>query len=142
MEGNEHSISFMMKMITDRLSSLFAPRMSFALTAPQCRVLMYLEACGGGPVSQRDLGRYLGVSHTTVKGLLQRLEEKGLVRTAHDDTDARVKNAYLTEKSEKMKKDMEQSLQALHEMLMQGISAKEQAGLSSLLSKMYANISK
>ena len=78
-----HSIGFMMKMITDRMSSLFAPRMQSALTAPQCRVLMYLEACGGGPVSQRDLGKYLGVSHTTVKGLLQRLEEKGFVRIAH-----------------------------------------------------------
>lgn len=142
MKANEHSISFMMKMITDRVSSLFAPRMASLVTAPQCRVLMYMETCGGGPVSQRDLGRYLGVSHTTVKGLLQRLEEKGFVRTAHDDTDARVKNAYLTEKSAQMKNDMEQSIRDMHAQLLQGISEEEQALVSRVLHKMYANIAR
>lgn len=142
MKEKEHSITFIMKMITDRVSSLFAPRMASQLTAPQCRVLMYLEACGGGPVSQRDLGRHLGVSHTTVKGLLQRLEEKGFVRTAHDDEDARVKNAYLTAKSAQMKSDMEQSIRELHDLLLRGISEDEQALVSRVLHKMYANIAR
>ena len=142
MEEREHSISFMMKMITDRVSCLFAPRMASMLTAPQCRVLMYLETRGGGPVSQRDIGRYLGVSHTTVKGLLQRLEEKGFVRTAHDAADARVTNAYLTDKSAKMKSDMEQSIAELHGMLLQGVSKEEQALLSRVLHKMYSNIAR
>ncbi|MBR5522122.1 MAG: MarR family transcriptional regulator [Akkermansia sp.] len=137
-----HSIGFMMKMITDRMSSLFAPRMQSALTAPQCRVLMYLEACGGGPVSQRDLGKYLGVSHTTVKGLLQRLEEKGFVRIAHDDADARVKNAYLTRKSAQMKNDMEQNVNDLHELMLQGISREERQQLAQILHKMYTNIAR
>lgn len=137
-----HSIGFMMKMITDRMSSLFAPRMQSALTAPQCRVLMYLEACGGGPVSQRDLGKYLGVSHTTVKGLLQRLEEKGFVRIAHDDADARVKNAYLTAKSAQMKNDMEQNVNDLHELMLQGISREERQQLAQILHKMYTNIAR
>ncbi len=138
----EHSIGFMMKMITDRMSSLFAPRMQSMLTAPQCRVLMYLEACGGGPVSQRDMGKYLGVSHTTVKGLLQRLEEKGFVRTAHDDVDARVKNAYLTEKSAQMKNDMEQSVNELNAMMLRGVSEEEQRVLLQALHKMYTNIAR
>lgn len=137
-----HSIGFMMKMITDRMSSLFAPRMQSALTAPQCRVLMYLEACGGGPVSQRDLGKYLGVSHTTVKGLLQRLEEKGFVRIAHDDADARVKNAYLTAKSAQMKNDMEQNVNDLHELMLQGVSREERQQLAQILHKMYTNIAR
>lgn len=142
MEESQHSISFMMKMITDRVSSLFAPLMSSVLTAPQCRVLMYLETRGGGPVSQRDIGRHLGVSHTTAKGLLQRLEEKGFVRTAHDDADARVKNAYLTTKSAKMKSDMEQSIAEVHEMLLQGVSEEEQSMLARVLNKMYSNIAR
>ena len=142
MEESQHSISFMMKMITDRVSSLFAPLMASVLTAPQCRVLMYLETRGGGPVSQRDIGRHLGVSHTTAKGLLQRLEEKGFVRTAHDDADARVKNAYLTTKSAKMKSDMEQSIAEVHEMLLQGVSKEEQAMLARVLNKMYSNIAR
>ncbi len=131
-----------MKMITDRMSSLFAPLMESVLTAPQCRVLMYLEACGGGPVSQRDIARHLGISHTTAKGLLQRLEEKGFVRTAHDDADARVKNAYLTEKSIQMKHDMEQTVVELNERLLWGISGEERKELSRMLQRMYSNIAR
>ncbi len=140
--AKEHRIGFMMKMITDRMSSLFAPLMSSVLTAPQCRVLMYLETCGGGPVSQRDVARHLGISHTTAKGLLQRLEEKGFVRTAHDDADARVKNAYLTAKSAQMKHDMEQTVTELNERLLQGVSEEERQMLSRLLNHMYSNISR
>lgn len=142
MQQDTPSIGFMMKMITDRMSSLFAPLMESELTAPQCRVLMYMETRGGGPVSQSDIGRYLGISHTTTKGLLRRLEEKGFVRTAHDDADARVKNAYLTAKSQQMKSDMQQTIQELHERLLLGLSEAERTQLVHMLCKMYSNIAK
>ncbi|MBR4310318.1 MAG: hypothetical protein IKT79_04745, partial [Akkermansia sp.] len=64
---NRQAISFLMKLITDRVSTLFSLRAEIPLTAAQSRVVMYLEACGGGPVSQRDIEQYLNVSHTTAK---------------------------------------------------------------------------
>ncbi|MBR7108598.1 MAG: MarR family transcriptional regulator, partial [Akkermansia sp.] len=83
----------MMKLIADRVSTLFSLRAEVPLMAAQSRVVMYLEACGGGPLSQKEIEQYLNVTHTTAKGLLQRLEEKGFVRTAFDSKDGRVKNA-------------------------------------------------
>ena len=58
------AISFLMKLITDRVSTLFSLRADFPVTAAQGRVLMYLEARGGGPVSQKELEQYLNVTHT------------------------------------------------------------------------------
>ena len=103
---------FLMKMVSDRADTIFAQRVGkLRVTAPQCRLLMYLDSQGGEPVSQRELEHYLGVSHTTVKGLLQRLEEKGYVRTAFDSADKRVKHAYLTEAFRRLQAETRQSLQ-------------------------------
>lgn len=140
MKGQTHSVGFMMKMITDRLSTLFGPKLDADLTATQCRVLMYLEACGGGPVSQKSIASHLGITHTTAKGVLKRLQEKDYVRTAHDGDDARLKNAYLTEKSARVKADMEQCVNEMHEQLLNGLSAQERAQLADMLDRMYANI--
>lgn len=131
---------FLMKMVNDRAEAVFAQRVGdLRLTAPQCQVLMYLESRGGAPVSQRELEQYLGVSHTTVKGLLQRLEDKGYVRTAFDSTDGRVKHAYLTEEFQKMHADAEHVVRAFEAQLVAGFSAAELVTLRGMLERIYLN---
>lgn len=129
-----------MKLIADRVSTLFLQRADVPLTAAQSRVIMYLEACGGGPLSQREIEQYLNVSHTTAKGLLQRLEEKDFVRTAFDSADGRVKNVYLTAKAHQCRDELKQHIDALTGQMMQGISAAEETELFNLLRRIYANI--
>lgn len=137
-----HHISYMMKMIVDRADTLFLQKMGpIPVTAPQCRLLMYLDSRGGEAVSQRELEHYLGVSHTTVKGLLSRLEEKGYVRTAFDDAaDARVKNAYLTEKYRRSHADARAVIDRFEAEVVRGLSAEEQAEMKRLLARIYANV--
>ena len=131
---------FLMKMVSDRADTIFAQRVGkLRVTAPQCRLLMYLDSRGGEAVSQRELEHYLGVSHTTVKGLLQRLEEKGYVRTAFDSADKRVKHAYLTEAFRRLQAETRQSLQDFEETLTAGFSAEETAQLRSMLERIYQN---
>lgn len=137
---NRQAISFLMKLITDRVSTLFSLRAEIPLTSAQSRVVMYLEACGGGPVSQRDIEQYLNVSHTTAKGLLQRLEEKGFVRTAFDSHDGRVKNVYITDKAHQSRDELAEHINALTEQMMQGISTEEEQQLFELLRRVYLNI--
>ena len=129
-----------MKLIADRVSTLFSLRAEVPLTAAQSRVVMYLEACGGGPLSQKEIEQYLNVTHTTAKGLLQRLEEKGFVRTAFDSKDGRVKNAYLTEAARKCRDELMDHIRALTDQMMQGISAEEETQLFELLRRVYGNI--
>lgn len=131
---------FLMKMVSDRADALFAQRVgTLGVTAPQCRVLMHLESRGGGPVSQKELEQYLGVSHTTVKGLLQRLEEKGYVRTAFDSADGRVKHAYLTEGFCLMMEKAQQAMKDFETTLVEGFSAGELEQLRQFLERIYHN---
>ena len=82
------TISFLMKMITDRVDMMLTRSLTLeCVTASQGRVLAYLMSRDGENVSQRDIERHLGVSHTTVKGIVQRLEQKGWVTTAFDSED-------------------------------------------------------
>lgn len=140
MHTTRQAISFLMKLIADRVSTLFSLRAEVPLTAAQSRVVMYLEACGGGPLSQKEIEQYLNVTHTTAKGLLQRLEEKGFVRTAFDSKDGRVKNAYLTEQARKCRDELMEHIRALTDQMMQGISAEEETQLFELLRRVYGNI--
>lgn len=137
-----HSVSFMMKMITDRSGSLFAHEHGeLSITPAQCRVLMYLERRRGEAVSQRDLERYLCVSHTTVKGLLLRLEEKGWVRTAFDDNkDGRVKHVYLTDALEKRHRAAWEKIQELEELVLEPLNEQERELLRGMLSRMLDNL--
>lgn len=137
---NGQAISFLMKLIADRVSTLFSLHADMPVTAAQGRLLMYLEACGGGPVSQRSIEQYLNVSHTTAKGLLQRLEEKGFVRTAFDSEDGRVKNAYVTEKAQMCRESLSQHIDFITSRMMEGISPEESQALLDLLCRVYRNI--
>ena len=137
---NRQAISFLMKLIADRVSTLFETRVEVPLTAAQSRVVMYLEARAGGPVSQRDIEKYLNVTHTTAKGLLQRLEEKGFVRTAFDNHDKRVKNVYLTDLSNRYRDELIDHIKALTGRMMQGISPEDETRLVELLRRIYSNI--
>ena len=131
---------FVMKLVADRADALFAQRMGkLRVTASQCRVLMYLEGRGGQAVSQRELEQNLGVSHTTVKGLLARLEEKGYVRTAFDSTDGRVKHAYLTEAFQRLREETQSQVQGFENQLVQGFSADELELLRGMLERIYHN---
>lgn len=137
---NRQAISFLMKLITDRVSTLFSLRASMPVTAAQGRLLMYLEARGGGPVSQREIEQYLNITHTTAKGLLQRLEEKGFVRTAFDSCDGRVKNAYVTEKANLCRDELSEHIAELTGRMMAGLSPEEESQLFELLRRVYLNI--
>lgn len=138
--GGKFSIPFLMRLISDRASTLFAARTECPVTAAQARVVMYLRKQEGRTVTQHELEKYLGVSHATIKGLVQRLEEKGYVRTAFDAQDGRVKNVYLTEKSDRDKERMRELVEEMDELLLSGLSEQERALLGRMLEKIYDNI--
>ena len=136
-----HSIPFLMRLITDRTSTLFAERADCPVTATHARVVMYLKKREGGPVTQHELEKYLGVSHATIKGLVQRLEAKGYVRTAFNSRDGRVKNVYLTDECTRYKERMHELVEELDARLLSGLSEAERQELTRMLEHIYNNIS-
>ncbi|MGC9946038.1 MAG: MarR family transcriptional regulator [Bryobacteraceae bacterium] len=57
------------------------------LTAPQRGVMQALFHSGG--LSLKDLSGRVGLAHSTVSGIVDRLEERGLAQRRPDPTDAR-----------------------------------------------------
>lgn len=139
--GERQSILFTMKMVVDRATTLFAERAGCKVTAVQGRVLMYMETHRDKPVRQVDIERYMGISHATMKGILDRLEAKGYIRTAFDSRDGRVKNVYLTEAPEKERERVRTHLRELEERMTEGLSEGQKEELRLCVMKMYENIS-
>jgi DNA-binding MarR family transcriptional regulator len=65
------------------------------LTAPQVGALKALA--GGGPQSLKDLCARLGLAHSTVSGIVDRLERRGLVRRETDPQDRRLTRIVVTD---------------------------------------------
>lgn len=140
MEQHKH-LTYLIKLIADRQETLFTQKAGpIPVTAPQSRLLLYLQSRNGAPVSQRELEHYLGVSHTTVKGLLQRLEEKGLVRTAFDSEDGRVKHAYLTEEFHRLHAGIADCIDRFEADVFRNFSEADCAALRALLERVYTNL--
>lgn len=141
-ETHSHA-GFQMKMIVDRAEALYTEMEGAPdITPAQCRVLLYLESRRGDAeaVSQRDIERHLNVSHTTVKGVLRRLEEKGLVRTAFDSEDGRVKHAYLTPYYHRRHEQASGAIERLEARMLAGFTAAEKRQLNDFLGRMADNI--
>jgi len=134
------SITLLMKMIADRGAAIFSGENVLPMTSSQCRVVLYLESCGGGPVPQRKIERHLGITHATAKGLLQRLEKKGFLRTAFDSADGRVKNVYLTEQCLQLKEQVRERAARVTGRMLHGLSLEERRQLADMLGRIYDNI--
>ncbi len=126
----ERAITTILKLVTDRSSALFRQYAGeLPLTEAQCRVAVYLASKNGEPVSQRQIEAQL----------LQRMEEKGFVRTAFDSTDKRVKHVYLSELSLDLQEKYGKAVQQVESILLKGFSDEEREQLRSLLDRLYAN---
>ena len=69
----------------------------YDVTPVQAHVLMYLHQ-HGGQAPQRELTEFLRAKPSTVNGILDRMEEKGLVRRSVIGEDARRRLITLTDK--------------------------------------------
>lgn len=135
-------LSLLLKMITDRVDALITRELAVqGITAAQGRVLAFVVARNGKRVTQKDIERHLGVSHTTAKGLVERLERKGMLTAAFDnEDDGRLKSVYLTDKSRAIHREIGPHIAAIENTLLGGLSSEERALLMRFAERMYANI--
>lgn len=136
----EKDIGYLMKNINDRLKTRADADLGrYNLTFAQSRVFGFLNSCGGA-ASQKDIERYLEVSHPTVVGLVSRLEQRGFVLCRVDAADRRNKIVELTEQARTIGQDMERSVAATEAELLSGLSASDVDELRRMLTVMYGNL--
>ena len=80
------------RQITTVLDKLLEP---YGLTRSHWRAVMYIWRTPG--ISQTELSEILDLSRMGVTGLIDRMENKGLVSRRDDEKDRRVKRVYLTD---------------------------------------------
>lgn len=84
----EDNFGFILRQVTQRHVGLFTAVMPDELTPTQFSALVKLH--DGGAVSQTRLGRLTAMDGATIKGVVDRLVRRGLVRTDRDQGDARL----------------------------------------------------
>jgi MarR family transcriptional regulator, lower aerobic nicotinate degradation pathway regulator len=83
----EDQIGFILRLVSQRHSGIFAEEISNDLTPTRFAALAKLHTAGA--MSQNELGRQTAMDGATIKGVVDRLRARGLVRTKPDPDDAR-----------------------------------------------------
>ena len=115
-------------------------RMSrFGMTPAQTHVLLHLHQ-SGGQLPQRELLDSLKVKPSTVNGILDRMEEKGLVTRSVSGTDARRRLITLTEKGKEQQTRFCQVFLDTEAVVLHGFSPEESRQLRAMLERVIQNL--
>ena len=115
-------------------------RMSrFGMTPAQTHVLRFLWL-NGGQMPQRELLENLKVKPSTVNGILDRMEEKGLVERSVSGTDARQRVVALTPAGLEREAEVKQSFLEAEALIARGLTEEETNTLRSLLERVIHNL--
>ncbi|HZP78235.1 MAG TPA: MarR family winged helix-turn-helix transcriptional regulator [Pseudolabrys sp.] len=92
----DDQVGFLMRVAMQRHTSIFMSRMIEGLTQTQFAALAKLLEVGA--CSQNHLGRLIYLDAATIKGVVDRLQARGLVTTCNDPNDRRRRAVALTDK--------------------------------------------
>jgi DNA-binding MarR family transcriptional regulator len=90
----EQQVGFILRQASQRHAAIFAARIPDQLTATQFATLARLQEVG--PCSQNRLGRLTAMDAATIKGVTDRLIQRGLVDATVDPGDGRRRMLALT----------------------------------------------
>lgn len=134
------NIGFLIKVISDRMKALGDNDLrEHDLTFSQMQVLGVVER-SGGTIAQKEIEKILDVSHPTIVGLVNRLQDKGFVVCETDDTDRRSKIVSLSPKAVSLGRTMREKRDMAERGMLDGLSDEEIEQLDTLLRKLYANM--
>ncbi|WP_352400357.1 MarR family transcriptional regulator [Anaerotignum sp.] len=110
------------------------------LSSMQVWVIEYLYENKERDVFQRDLEADFNVRRSTVSGILQNLEKKGLIIRESVNQDARLKKISLTKDAIIIHKDMLKKVANMEEKMTQNISEEEWIAFYQVLEKIKKNL--
>lgn len=93
--------------------------MSYAITPSQWAVLAWLDEENGVPIG--TLAQHLEIEASVTTGIVQRMEQHGLLERVHDHKDRRLVKIFLTDDGRQLVHALNPIVSAFHEMLFQGL---------------------
>ncbi len=111
----------------------------YDVTPAQVHVLHYLYH-NGNRASQSEVTVHLKVRPSTVNGILDRMEEKDLLRRSVSESDARKRMVTLTEKGLEKQQALRQKFEDAETVMKKGLSDTEEEQLRELLRRVMTNL--
>lgn len=109
------------------------------ITPAQTRVLLYLHS-RGGQAPQCQVTEFLRVKPSTANGILDRLEERGMVARSVSGSDARRRLITITEKGRQQKELFQQVYMDVESAILRGFSPEEVRQCQSFLERIIQNL--
>lgn len=136
--------SSILRMLNIEMRKSFNREMKdFQLTGPQAETLLYLfYHKETQEVNQKDIERITGLSNPTVSGILNRLEQKKLIRREISKKDGRYRTIEVTEKAISMKERLCENGELADARLVEGLTEKEKEIFKQIALQMIANLRK
>lgn len=128
----QDQVGFILRKAHQRHVAIFAAHMA-DLTPPQFAALAKLRDVG--ETSQNQLGALIAMDAATVKGVIDRLAARGLVRLGKHEVDKRRLLVGLTEEGQRTVEELVPLARTITEETLAPLSAREAATLLQLLSK-------
>lgn len=110
------------------------------LTFSQSGILMFIIMNKDKKINQRDIEKEFDLTNPTVNGILNRLENKGLIKRISDKTDKRVKNIIPLDKSENFMELVCKKKENIENNMLKNISKEEMNTFYNVLEKIMINL--
>lgn len=131
----------LIKQISNRMiSDLNRHLKRYELTSTQLEILTYLHERGGQPASQKEIGEYLCVRHTSVIDVLRKLEEKELVTKSVNRENARFRDIAITAKAEEIIQHLDDKRGETDLLIAEALHMKDPDELIGCLKEAYQQI--
>jgi len=130
----DDQVGFILRQVSQRHAAIFQARAVHDLTPTQFAALVRLNQVTS--CSQNQLGRLTAMDVATIKGVVDRLNKKGLVVLSADRTDKRRTLISLSDKAAALIADLHRVGTGITRETLQPLTAGEQRTLLALLGKL------
>lgn len=130
----DEQVGFLLRTANQRHANIFQKYITENLTPTQFSTLIRVSE--HGQLSQNHLGRLAAMDVATIKGVVDRLKTKGLLRSTPDQTDKRRSNISLTDAGQRVVETLQADGEIISEKTLEPLKPAEQKTLLDLLKKL------
>ena len=135
------AVSFKFKVIIDQFASkLNNQQQQDDITFSQMAIIGYLAHCTDHDVTLKELSQACHIKHPTAIGLINRLEDKGMVVSSVNEANRKYRIISITDKGLDYFEFSKKRLDNMNSALLSPLSEEEQKMLSEMLDRIIENM--
>lgn len=136
---SKREVGMVIKILSNEISKTMNKKSSeYGITGVQSRVIHYV-ASKDEDIFQKDIEANLHYRRSTVTGILNLMEENGLIKRVSVDYDARLKKIVVTKKGLCIKSQIGKDIKNMERTLKNGLSKEEIDAFFAITEKMLNN---